>query len=450
MEINITISEKQKLFLEADCDEVLYGGAAGGGKSYGQVLDAFIKAVKYPKIRQLILRTTFPELERSLILTALSIIPKELYKYNSSKHIMKFVNGSVIEFGYLTNDTDVIKYQSAEYDIIRFDELTHFSEYQYTYMLSRIRGVNSFPKQVKSSTNPGGRGHNWVKERFITVAAPGKVYEKDGRSRVFIPARVQDNSFLMENDPNYIKRLEAQSENEKKALLYGDWDIFEGQYFPEFNKEIHVCSYFDIPQSYKRFRCLDYGLDMTACYWIAVDKDGGLIIYRELYQSGLTISEAAKKIVQMTPENEQISYTAASPDLWNRRQDSGLSGMEIMAQNGLVGLVKADNRRVEGWRVLREYLRPFEVEGRKRSKLLIFDHLINLIRCLPSLVYDSRNPEDCADYPHEITHAPEAVRYGVMSRPMPNLEKARLSGKRYTKTELDDLKININTVVKRK
>ena len=189
MNVDITITEKQKLFITADCDEVLYGGAAGGGKSYGQIVDAFLCAVKYPGIRQLILRTTFPELERSLILTALSIVPSSLYKYNSSKHIMKFRGGSVIEFGYLASDIDVIKYQSAEYDIIRFDELTHFSEYQYTYMQSRIRGVNNFPKQIKSSTNPGGRGHAWVKERFITSMVPGERRDFNGRSRIFIPAK---------------------------------------------------------------------------------------------------------------------------------------------------------------------------------------------------------------------------------------------------------------------
>ena len=148
MDIDFTITKKQREFIDSDADEVLYGGAAGGGKSYGQVADAFFKALKYPKIRQLILRTSFPELERSLIMTALAVIPRSLYKYNSSKHRMTFKNGSVIEFGYLANDADVTKYQSAEYDIIRFDELTHFSEYQYTYMQSRLRGVNSFPKQI--------------------------------------------------------------------------------------------------------------------------------------------------------------------------------------------------------------------------------------------------------------------------------------------------------------
>lgn len=443
MDYNINITEKQKQFIDAVQDEVLYGGAAGGGKSYGQVVDAFLSAVKHPGIKQLILRTSFPELERSLIMTALEIIPAPLYKYNSSKHRLVFTNGSVIEFGYLTCDSDVTQYQSAEYDIIRFDELTHFSEYQYTYMLSRIRGINSFPKQVKSSTNPGSAGHNWVKERFIHPSPPGQEYtDGAGRTRIFISARVQENPFLMNSDPDYIKRLKALPDKEKKALLYGDWDIFEGQYFPEFSREKHIVRGITPPSYHKKFRSLDYGLDMTACYWWAVDSEGVCTLYREFYKKGLTLSEAAREIVALTPENESIAYTAASPDLWNRRQDTGKSGMEIMAEQGLVGLVRADNRRVEGWRVLREYL--------KEGRLKICDHCVNIIRTLPALTHDRSRPEDAADSPHEITHAPEAVRYGIMSRPPVTIVKPRLTG-RYTPGEMEDLSIKDNKrIVKRR
>ena len=203
MDLNLMITEKQNLFIQAKADEVLYGGCAGGGKSFGQIIDALLNALKYPGIKQLILRTTFPELERSLIMTSLEVIPKSLYKYNSSNHKMKFNNGSLIEFGYLTSDKDVTQYQSAEYDIIRFDELTHFSEYQYLYMLSRVRGVNKFPKQIKSSTNPGSIGHQWVKDRFINSMPENTITDFDGRTRIFIPARVQENKFpfLMDSDP---------------------------------------------------------------------------------------------------------------------------------------------------------------------------------------------------------------------------------------------------------
>lgn len=448
MELNLKITEKQNKFINADADEVLYGGAAGGGKSYGQILDAMLNALKYAGIKQLILRTSFPELERSLIMTALEIIPFELYKYNKSNHKMRFNNDSLIEFGYITSDTDVNNYQSAEYDIIRFDELTHFTEYQYIYMLSRIRGVNKFPKQIKSSTNPGSKGHMWVKERFIDSMPPETKTKFGERTRIFIPAKVTENKFLMDSDPDYIQRLEELGETEKRALLEGDWNIFKGQYFTEFKRALHVIDPIKLPTYYKRFRSVDYGLDTTACYWWAVDSSGKCYIYRELHQPDLTLSEAARKIIEMTPPEENISYTVASPDLWNRRQDTGFSGMEIMAREGLTGLVKADNRRVEGWRVLREYLRPQDDGTGETALLVIFKTCLDLIKSLPSLVHDDKKPEDAADRPHDITHAPESVRYGIMSRPPITRYREELKGK-YTVTELEDFKVKTNVIVRR-
>lgn len=154
MQLNLQITKKQKLFVDSTADETLFGGSAGGGKSYGQLVDAILYALKYAGSKQLILRRTFPELEKSLIRVHLQIYPRELYTYNSSNHTGKFINGSIIDFSYCDNEKDVYKYQSAEYDVIRFDELTHFSEEMYVYLLSRIRGANNFPKMAKSSTNP--------------------------------------------------------------------------------------------------------------------------------------------------------------------------------------------------------------------------------------------------------------------------------------------------------
>ena len=177
MNINLNVTKKQKLFIDAKESEVLFGGAAGGGKSYGQMVDALIFALTHPRSKQLVLRRTFAELDKSLIRTALSLYPKEIYTFNSSSHTGKFKNGSIIDFGYCANENDVYQYQSAEYDVIRFDELTHFTEAQYLYLISRVRGANSYPKQIKSSTNPGGVGHSWVKERFVDGAAAGCAFQ---------------------------------------------------------------------------------------------------------------------------------------------------------------------------------------------------------------------------------------------------------------------------------
>ena len=182
--MRLTVTKRQKAFLDATATEVLFGGAAGGGKSRGQLIDAFLFALTHPASKQLILRRTFPELEKSLIRESLALYPKSVYTYHATGHTGRFPTGSLIDFGYCATENDVFQYQSAEYDVIRFDELTHFTEFQYLYLMSRVRGANRYPKQIKSSTNPGGVGHGWVKARFIDPAPPDTVFtpERGGRT----------------------------------------------------------------------------------------------------------------------------------------------------------------------------------------------------------------------------------------------------------------------------
>lgn len=436
------LTDKQKLFAEANQDEVLYGGAAGGGKSYAQLIDAWIKAIKFPGIKQLVLRRTFPELKRSLVMTSLMIYKQEHAKYNESDKKWKFNNGSIIEFGYCDSENDVTQYQSAEYDIVRFDELTHFTEFQYTYLISRIRGVNNHPKQIKSSSNPGSVGHEWVKRRFIENKIPMQVYTDDlERTSIFIPAKVQENSFLMASDPKYIQRLEQLPDLQKKALLDGDWDIFEGQYFNEFKRDVHVIEPFEIPKNWRRYITIDYGLDMLACYWVALSPERVAYVYRELYQSDLIISEAAKRILALTPENEEIHYILAPPDLWNRRQDTGKSAADIFHDNK-VKLIKSVNDRVIGWYNLKEWLKPYDTfdeqtgEKKATANLLIFNNCVNLIRCLPAVQRDVKCFNDVATEPHELTHSCDSIRYFVAFFVKPNkMEEETLSGM-FFKTEL--------------
>ena len=180
--LSLKVTPRQRAFIDAPEREVLFGGAAGGGKSFGQLIDALLYALKYPGSKQLILRRTYPELEKSLIRVSQTVFPRSVYAYNGSSHVGRFKNGSLIDFGYSASEADVFQYQSAEYDVIRFDELTHFTEFQYVYMLSRLRGVNGYPKQIKSSTNPGGVGHAWVKERFIDPSPPDVPFRGAGSS----------------------------------------------------------------------------------------------------------------------------------------------------------------------------------------------------------------------------------------------------------------------------
>lgn len=406
MKLSLKVTEKQKLFIDAKESEVLFGGAAGGGKSYGQVVDALLFALLYPGSKQLILRRTFAELEKSLIRAALALYPREVYTFNSSTHTGRFKNGSVIDFGYCATENDVYQYQSAEYDVIRFDELTHFTEAQYVYLISRVRGANSYPKQIKSSTNPGGIGHAWVKERFIDNAEPGVAFVgEDGMDRIFIPSLLDDNRFLVRGDPNYKKRLLALPEREKRALLYGDWNIFDGQYFSEFRRDKHVIAPFEVPRGWRRYRTIDYGLDRLVCLWIAISPTSDVYVYREYCESNLPISASARAIEERTPQGEDIYATLAPPDLWSRSQETGKTKASIFSEYG-INFTKTSNEREAGWLAIKELL--CDTGGGPRLK--IFSTCTELIRCLPALVVDKLRPTDCQNEPHELTHAPDALR----------------------------------------
>lgn len=422
MNIDFEITEKQEQFITANVDELLYGGAAGGGKSYVQLIDAYRYALQYPHSKQLILRRTFPDLERSLIRVSREMYSQDICRYNDSKHTYSFKNGSIVDFGYCDSENDVYMYQSAEYDVIRFDELTHFTEFMYLYLISRVRGTKPFPRCVKSTSNPGNVGHTFVRERFINIAPPNTVFEvKQGsktQKRLFIPSKVQDNPFLMKNDPDYVVRLENLPDKEKKALLYGDWDIFEGQYFSEFDRNIHVIDPFLIPQHWRKYTSMDYGLDMLAHYWIAADTQGYIYVTNEIYESGLIVSEAVKKIQEREIWTGNIDRIAP-PDLWNRQSLTGKSTALLFSENGF-NLRQSNNDRVAGWYALKELLKVVETtddEGNKlkTSKLKIFSNCKNLIRTLPAVQFDEKDPNDVAREPHELTHAPDAIRYFAIS-----------------------------------
>ena len=408
--MELTITEKQEQFINSKAFETLYGGSAGGGKSFAQLIDALLYACKYPKSKQIIFRRTFRQLEMSIIRTARSLYPREIATYNESKHMYTFKNGSVIDFGYCDSESDVYQYQSAEYDVIRFDELTHFTEFMYVYLISRCRGANPFPKAIKSSTNPGGVGHNFVRKRFVDLGAPNTVYEiknDSGRSttRMFIPARVYDNKFLMESDGDYVARLETLPEKERKALLEGCWDIFDGIYFTEFDREIHTCDPFPIPKEWKVYRSMDYGLDCFAMLWIAVDDIGNAYVFREFAESDMTISDAASKANELT--DEMIYDTLAPPDLWGRSQETGKSKAILFDEAGL-RLNKSNNDREAGWLAIRELLKPNK-DGFARLK--IFRSCTRLISDITQLQHDKKKPTDVATEPHDITHVPDALRY---------------------------------------
>lgn len=411
-----------------------YGGAAGGGKSDALLMAGIIGGLTFPGLKVAFFRRKGVELEglggaimRSRELLA-GAADAGYVRWNGRSMRWTWKNGSMLQFCHCNEESDVHSYQSQQFDILLFDEGTHFSEYIYRYLLSRNRktvAAPNFTPFAAIATNPGGEGHGWFKREFVDPGPPEQVHRVEVEPgkyeyHLFLPAFLDDNQALVERDPEYRDRLERLPEIERRQLLYGDWNAFAGQYYPEWEQRLHVINPDGWPLApwYKRFRSLDYGLDMTACHWWAVDGSGHCIVYRELCEPGLRLSQAAEAILDLSPPDENISYTVAAPDLWNRRQDTGKSGREILAAAGLKGLVRADNRRVPGWRVLREYLAPIiDEQGQRSARLRFYSTCTEAIRCIPLLQRDRRDPEDAADEPHEITHAPESIRYGIMSRP---------------------------------
>ena len=396
---------KQRLFMTAEQRYVAYGGARGGGKSHAIRQKAALLALNYAGIRILILRRTYAELRENHILPMCQML-MGIAVYKDTDKSMIFPNKSRIVFGYCDSEADTLRYQGQEYDIIFIDEATQLTELQFKWLTGSIRGVNDFPKRCYLSCNPGGVGHAWVKRLFIDREY---LEGENPDDYVFISARVTDNKALMESDPQYIKSLEALPEDLKRAWLEGDWDALAGQYFGEFRKDKHTCEPFEIPKSWRRYFAMDYGLDMLAGYWAAFSPDGKCYIYREVYQSDLIVKEAAEEIRRLS-EGEEIFAYLAPVDLWGRSADTGKSQAESFSDNGLYLSQVIARSRVDGWMDVKSWL--------KSENIKIFSTCTNLIRCLPLLQHDTHRPNDCAIQPHEITHAPDALRYMLAGRPV--------------------------------
>lgn len=279
-------------------------------------------------------------------------------------------------------------------------------------------------------------GHAWVKRLFID-----KKYRSDPDNPeatenpddyLFIPATVDDNKFLMESSPGYVRNLAQMPEDLRRAYRYGDWDAIEGgSYFNEFNEKLHTCASFKIPDNWKRYRSFDYGLDKFACFWWAVDEDGRAWCYREYCRSGLIVQDAAQAIREHTLPGENIVTTYAPPDMWNRQKDTGRTMAELFISNG-IPITKSDNNRVQGHMLIKEMLAPVKLKDpyvKKRYKegeipdtlpgMIFFKNCKEILEDLPAIQHDDNNPNDCAKEPHEVTHTVDGVRYFAINRKLP-------------------------------
>jgi len=405
-------------FLAAGETDVLYGGAAGGGKSYAMLVDP-LRFAHRGAHRALILRRSMPEL-RELIDKSRELYPKAFpgCKYREVEKLWNFPSGAKVEFGFLERDADVYRYQGQAYSWIGFDEITHLpTEFSWNYLASRLRTTDSeITPYMRCTANPGGSGAHWVKKRYIAPAPPNESYVgDDGITRKFIPARLNDNPYLAQ-DGRYEQMLKSLPPTQRKQLLEGNWEIAEGAAFTEFDRHLHVIEPFEIPLHWERVKGLDYGYaSESACVWAAVDpSDGTLIVYRELYKKGLLATELAEMLTNMELSDPTSVRGVLDTACWSRTGTTGPTVAETLIQAGHK-LRPADKNRVAGKIQIHEHLK---VQSSGRPRMQILNTCPNLIRELQSIPLDKNNPEDVDT--HASDHAYDALRYLIMSRPRIN------------------------------
>ena len=405
----------QTEFLASPERDVLYGGAAGGGKSYAMLVDP-LRFCHRSAHRALILRRSMPEL-RELIDKSRELYPRAFpgCKFREVEKIWNFPSGAKVEFGFLERDADVYRYQGQSYSWIGFDEITHLpTEFSWNYLSSRLRTIDSeIDPYLRCTANPGGVGAHWVKKRYIDPSEPGQSFKGgDGLTRRFIPARLMDNPYLS-GDGRYEEMLHALPPVQRKQLLDGNWDVTEGAAFTEFDPDVHIIPPFQLPIGWERVKGIDYGYaSESACIWATVDSsDGTLVVYRELYKKNLTGYDLGKVITEMELEDPFAVAGVLDTSAWARTGTTGPTVGEALVNEGHK-LRKADKNRIQGKIQIHEYLK---IQPSGRPKLQIFNTCPNLIKELQSIPMDKTKPEDVDT--HAPDHAYDALRYLIMSRP---------------------------------
>ena len=446
---------KQAAFMARPEYEALYGGAAGGGKSDALVVEA-LRQVGIPHYKALIVRKTYPQLAE-LIDKSLNYYPRAYPKarYNASAHTWNFPSGAKILFGSMQYTKDRTRYQGQAYDFIGFDELTHFTWDEYSYLFSRNRPNGPGTRvYIRASANPGGVGHGWVKERFVTAGKPMTTIWEDvtwrdpsgqehraRQSRIFVPSSVFDNPALLNNDPDYVRRLASMPEADRNALLYGDWDSFTGQVFTEWRNDpehyadrlhTHVITPFRVPDGWTIWRSFDWGYSRPfSVGWYAVDHDRRMYRIRELYgctgtpNTGVQWEPAhvAREIRRIEAEDPNLRgrkiYGVGDPAIW---QSDGTESIGALMERERVFFEKGDHNRIAGKMQVHHRL-AFDGDG--LPMLYVFTTCRHFIRTVPNLVYDETDVEDIDTDGED--HIYDELRYVCMKNPIsPRLRPAEI------------------------
>ena len=422
-------------FLSSDEQEVLYGGAAGGGKSFALLADP-MRYFDDPDFVGLLLRRTNDEL-RELKWESQKLYKKLYPKANwkEKESMWVFPSGAKLWMTYLDRDEDVMRYQGQAFSWIGFDELTQWSTpFAWEYLRSRLR--KSKPLHMRATSNPGGPGHVWVKKMFVDPSVSNKAFwatdiesgnilsyppshEKSGQplfKRKFIPAKLYDNPYLVENG-RYEASLLSLPEEQRRKLLEGDWSVTEGAAFPEFRENIHVCEPFEIDPSWRRFRSCDFGYSSySAVHWYAIDPSfETLFVYREMYVSRKTGVELARLILK-AEAGEKIDYGMLDSSVWHQRGHMGPSIAEEMQAEGCKWRQsdRTKGSRIAGKNRLHELLKVDP--DTNLPGIVFFNTCRQIIADLPSIPSDPNGTDDI-DSKFVNDHAYDSIRYGIMSRP---------------------------------
>jgi PBSX family phage terminase large subunit len=426
-------NKPQIAFLQATEEEVLYSGSRGSGKTDALIADP-LRYITNPNFKGLIIRKSMKRLREVMSRARkmyLQAVPGTRWKEQEKMFV--FPSGATLEFGYCDTEADLDQYIGQEYIWLGIDELTQYPNDTIIETLKQsLRTTDkTLPRTIRCTCNPGGPGHRWVKERFVNLGPQNtritiKIDTAAGTrqiTRKWIHSTTSDNSILVENDPNYLVSLHAiQNETLRKQWLYGDWDAAEGIAFSEFNRQVHVIKPFNIPNNWLKFRACDWGYSSLAvCLWFAVDYDNNVYVYREMVENGnkaprkLTATEFANKV--LTKEyQERIRYGVLDCSTWSDRGQNGPSIAEEMIGRGCQWRMSDGSKgsRIAGKMQIHQYLSINEITGKPR--LFIFDNCREIIDELSSLPLDENNPEDVDTEAQD--HAYDALRYGLMSRPL--------------------------------
>jgi len=446
-EIKLAVSPtyKQNLFLECPADEILYGGSLGGGKTFIAALKGLMLCTTHKKLRVGLFRKTLPELRESLIKEVLNIYPPALYKFRMAerKLIIPF-NGSQITFNFVDNDKDLIQYQGQEFDVIIIDEAINFTPYQIAFLKTRLRSPKpNFRVKIYYLTNPIGVSYSWMKARFIDDKEPMKLYptpetmhkpKEEQQFLCFIPARLQDNPHLTDNDPGYIDRLQSLPEAERKALIEGSWDIKAGVFFPEFEKDIHVIDRYVPRTSDTLFMSMDFGTAKpSAIHFYAVQQDGAVIMYKEIYTikggipdegSNASAVDLGQMIVDSLEDFEKgnIKFMVLDNACWAKV--GHIKTIAEIIQEKLnpfkIPLMKCTKDRVNGLQNVRSFLLPRELDG--NPSFLVCSCCTHIIRTMPGLIMHKQKSGDI-DLNQE-DHSLDSLYYFLNTRPAPKKLKS--------------------------